>query len=139
MTSPACWSRWRTMASNPLPHRGRGWAPRKGRPGEGLSATQTLTLRSLRDGSLPLPQCGRGALCAEPAAQEVADVLGAAVGDGVADIVRQAVIDAELAIPGGETVGSVANYGPFRRLGDVEFRVYDGLPHNICDAELDIA
>jgi pimeloyl-ACP methyl ester carboxylesterase len=37
-------------------------------------------------------------------------------------------------IPGGETVGSVANYEPFRRLGDVEFLVYDGLPHNICDA-----
>jgi 3-oxoadipate enol-lactonase len=37
-------------------------------------------------------------------------------------------------IPGGETVGSVANYEPFRRLDDVEFRVYDGLPHNICDA-----
>ena len=37
-------------------------------------------------------------------------------------------------IPGAETVGSVANYEPFRRLGDVEFRVYDGLPHNICDA-----
>jgi 3-oxoadipate enol-lactonase len=37
-------------------------------------------------------------------------------------------------IPGGETVGSVANYEPFRGLGDVEFRVYDGLPHNICDA-----
>ncbi len=37
-------------------------------------------------------------------------------------------------IPGAETVGSVANYEPFRRLRDVEFRVYDGLPHNICDA-----
>jgi len=37
-------------------------------------------------------------------------------------------------IPGGETVGSIANYEPFRRLADVEFRVYDGLPHNICDA-----
>jgi 3-oxoadipate enol-lactonase len=37
-------------------------------------------------------------------------------------------------IPGGETVGSTANYEPFRQLGDVEFRVYDGLPHNICDA-----
>jgi len=37
-------------------------------------------------------------------------------------------------IPGGETVGSVANYEPFKRLGDVEFRVYDGMPHNICDA-----
>jgi 3-oxoadipate enol-lactonase len=39
-----------------------------------------------------------------------------------------------IVIPGGETVGSIANYEPFRRLGDVEFRVYDGLPHNICDA-----
>jgi 3-oxoadipate enol-lactonase len=37
-------------------------------------------------------------------------------------------------IPGAETVGSVANYEPFQRLRDVEFRVYDGLPHNICDA-----
>jgi 3-oxoadipate enol-lactonase len=37
-------------------------------------------------------------------------------------------------IPGNETVGSIANYDPFRRLADVEFRVYDGLPHNICDA-----
>ncbi len=36
-------------------------------------------------------------------------------------------------IPGGETVGSIANYEPFRRLGDVEIRVYDGMPHNICD------
>jgi 3-oxoadipate enol-lactonase len=37
-------------------------------------------------------------------------------------------------IPGAETVGSLDNYQPFRRLKDVEFRVYDGLPHNICDA-----
>jgi 3-oxoadipate enol-lactonase len=37
-------------------------------------------------------------------------------------------------IPGGETVGSIANYEPFRQLADVEFRVYDGLPHNICDS-----
>jgi pimeloyl-ACP methyl ester carboxylesterase len=37
-------------------------------------------------------------------------------------------------IPGNETVGTRANYEPFRRLADVEFRVYDGLPHNICDA-----
>jgi 3-oxoadipate enol-lactonase len=37
-------------------------------------------------------------------------------------------------IPGAETVGSVANYEPFRRLRDVEFRTYDGMPHNICDA-----
>ena len=37
-------------------------------------------------------------------------------------------------IPGGETVGSIANYDPFRKLRDVEITVYDGLPHNICDA-----
>jgi len=37
-------------------------------------------------------------------------------------------------IPGGETVGAVANYEPFRNLKDVEIRVYDGLPHNICDS-----
>lgn len=37
-------------------------------------------------------------------------------------------------IPGAETVGSLENYEPFRRLKDVEFKVYDGLPHNICDA-----
>jgi 3-oxoadipate enol-lactonase len=37
-------------------------------------------------------------------------------------------------IPGAETVGSIANYAPFRRLADVEFRTYAGLPHNICDA-----
>ncbi len=37
-------------------------------------------------------------------------------------------------VPGNETVGTAANYEPFRRLSDVEFRVYDGLPHNICDA-----
>jgi 3-oxoadipate enol-lactonase len=37
-------------------------------------------------------------------------------------------------IPGNETVGSIANYDPFRKLKDVEIKVYDGLPHNICDA-----
>jgi pimeloyl-ACP methyl ester carboxylesterase len=37
-------------------------------------------------------------------------------------------------VPGAETVGSTTNYEPFRRLRDVEFRTYDGLPHNICDA-----
>jgi len=37
-------------------------------------------------------------------------------------------------MPGGETVGSIANYEPFRKLPDVEMRVYDGLPHNICDS-----
>jgi len=37
-------------------------------------------------------------------------------------------------IPGAETVGSIVNYEPFRRLDDVEFRTYEGMPHNICDA-----
>ena len=37
-------------------------------------------------------------------------------------------------IPGAETVGSLANYEPFRQLADVEFRTYEGMPHNICDA-----
>jgi 3-oxoadipate enol-lactonase len=34
-----------------------------------------------------------------------------------------------------EPSGSTANYEPFRKLvRDVEMRVYDGAPHNICDA-----
>ena len=38
-------------------------------------------------------------------------------------------------VPGAEAIGSTANYEPFRRLvPDVEMRVYDGAPHNICDA-----
>jgi 3-oxoadipate enol-lactonase len=38
-------------------------------------------------------------------------------------------------VPGAEPIGSTANYEPFRRLvPDVEMRVYDGAPHNICDA-----
>jgi pimeloyl-ACP methyl ester carboxylesterase len=37
-------------------------------------------------------------------------------------------------IPGGETVGSIRNYEPFRRLPDVEIKVFEGLPHNICDS-----
>jgi 3-oxoadipate enol-lactonase len=38
-------------------------------------------------------------------------------------------------VPGAEAIGSVANYEPFRRLvPDVEMQVYDGAPHNICDA-----
>ena len=38
-------------------------------------------------------------------------------------------------VPGAEQIGSIANYEPFRRLvPDVEMRVYDGAPHNICDA-----
>ncbi len=38
-------------------------------------------------------------------------------------------------VPGAEQIGSTANYEPFRRnVPDVEMRVYDGAPHNICDA-----
>jgi len=38
-------------------------------------------------------------------------------------------------VPGAEPIGSTANYEPFRRfVPDVEMRVYDGAPHNICDA-----
>jgi 3-oxoadipate enol-lactonase len=38
-------------------------------------------------------------------------------------------------VPGAEPIGSTTNYEPFRRLvKDVEMRVYDGAPHNICDA-----
>ncbi len=38
-------------------------------------------------------------------------------------------------VPGAEPIGSPANYEPFRRLvPDVEMRVYEGAPHNICDA-----
>lgn len=38
-------------------------------------------------------------------------------------------------VPGAEPIGSIANYEPFRRLVlDVEMRVYEGAPHNICDA-----
>ena len=39
-----------------------------------------------------------------------------------------------IVIPGGETVGSISNYEPFRKLRDVEIAIYEGLPHNICDA-----
>jgi pimeloyl-ACP methyl ester carboxylesterase len=38
-------------------------------------------------------------------------------------------------IPGAEPIGSTANYEPFRQhVRDVEMRVYEGAPHNICDA-----
>jgi 3-oxoadipate enol-lactonase len=38
-------------------------------------------------------------------------------------------------VPGAEPIGSTANYEPFRRLvRDVEMRVYEGAPHNVCDA-----
>jgi 3-oxoadipate enol-lactonase len=38
-------------------------------------------------------------------------------------------------VPGAEPIGSTVNYEPFRRLvNDVEMRVYEGAPHNICDA-----
>jgi len=38
-------------------------------------------------------------------------------------------------VPGAEPIGSTANYEPFRRhIKDVEMRVYESAPHNICDA-----
>jgi 3-oxoadipate enol-lactonase len=38
-------------------------------------------------------------------------------------------------VPGAEPIGSTANYEPFRCfVRDVEMRVYEGAPHNICDA-----
>jgi len=38
-------------------------------------------------------------------------------------------------VPGAEPIGSTANYEPFRRnVRDVEMRVYEGAPQNICDA-----
>ncbi|HXO90315.1 MAG TPA: hypothetical protein VN849_05940, partial [Stellaceae bacterium] len=38
-------------------------------------------------------------------------------------------------VPGAEPIGSTANYEPFRlHVRDVEMRVYEGAPHNICDA-----
>jgi 3-oxoadipate enol-lactonase len=38
-------------------------------------------------------------------------------------------------VPGAEPIGSAASYEPFRRhVRDVEMRVYEGAPHNICDA-----
>ena len=38
-------------------------------------------------------------------------------------------------VPGAEPIGSTANYEPFRRhVKDVEVRIYEGAPHNICDA-----
>lgn len=38
-------------------------------------------------------------------------------------------------VPGAEPIGSTANYEPFRQhVRDVEMRIYEGAPHNICDA-----
>ena len=38
-------------------------------------------------------------------------------------------------VPGAEPIGSTANYEPFGHLvKDVDMRVYEGAPHNICDA-----
>jgi 3-oxoadipate enol-lactonase len=38
-------------------------------------------------------------------------------------------------VPGAEPIGSIADYEPFRQhVKDIEMRVYDGAPHNICDA-----
>ena len=49
------------------------------------------------------------------------------------DAVARIACPALVVIPGAETVGTVANYEPFR-VPDIEFRTYDGMPHNICDA-----
>src|SRR2546430_15744602 len=41
-------------------------------------------------------------------------------------------------VPGAEPIGSTANYEPFRRrVRDVGMRVYEGAPHNVCDAFLE--
>jgi 3-oxoadipate enol-lactonase len=41
-------------------------------------------------------------------------------------------------VPGAESIGSTANYEQFRRhVRNVEMRVYEGAPHNICDASPD--
>jgi 3-oxoadipate enol-lactonase len=38
-------------------------------------------------------------------------------------------------VPGAEPIGSTSNYESFRQyVRDVEMRVYEGAPHNICDA-----
>jgi 3-oxoadipate enol-lactonase len=38
-------------------------------------------------------------------------------------------------VPGAEPIGSTTNYEPFRQhVKDVEMRVFEGAPHNICDA-----
>ena len=40
-----------------------------------------------------------------------------------------------IVVPGAEPIGSTANYEPFQQhVPDVEMRVYEGAPHNICDA-----
>ncbi len=50
------------------------------------------------------------------------------------DQVQRIACPTLVVIPGGETVGSISNYHPFRKLADVETRIYEGMPHNICDA-----
>jgi 3-oxoadipate enol-lactonase len=41
-------------------------------------------------------------------------------------------------VPGAEPIGSTTNYEPFRRrVKDVEMHIYEGAPHNICDAFAD--
>jgi 3-oxoadipate enol-lactonase len=43
-----------------------------------------------------------------------------------------------LVIPGGETVGSIHNYDVMiERIPDVQAITYEGMPHNICDADPD--
>src|ERR1700731_2902414 len=67
--------------------------------GSGLAAARRPGMTGVFTLSVQSPtQCGRGASIVEPAAQEIPDILGAAVGDRIADIVRQAVIYPELDI-----------------------------------------
>jgi hypothetical protein len=48
------------------------------------------------------------------------------------------VVDPNVVVPGAEPIGSTANYEPFRRrVRDVGMRVYEGAPHNVCDAFLE--
>src|SRR6266404_8753984 len=52
-------------AGRPL-SRTAGEGGERSEPGEGLAAGTTLTLPTLRVGSLPLPRCGRGAFIESP-------------------------------------------------------------------------
>ena len=51
------------------------------------------------------------------------------------DELHRIVCPTLVVVPGAEPIGSAANYEPFRwHVRDVEMRVYEGAPHNICDA-----
>ena len=51
------------------------------------------------------------------------------------DELHRIVCPTLVVVPGAEPIGSATNYEPFRRhVRNVEMRVYEGAPHNICDA-----